>query len=208
MMNLISNALKFTREEAFTSWRLSPEPPGQKGTFELSVRDTGIISENIRDDLHPFSQQCFGHHTQEQLCGTGLGLSISRKLAQAMNGRLEIESRENEGSTFTLILDAVDSETNSLNDEEGDKNGATPVVDISLLSSEVLRVDDQMLNLKVLEHMMKREGFSPISVSSAEEAIKVVKNQKIDMIFTDLKMPGMDEDKLAQKYENCPKATG
>ena len=79
-------------------------------------------------------------------------------------------------------------------------------MDISLLSSEVLLVDDQMLNLKVLEHMMKREGFSPISVSSAEEAIKVVKNQKIDMIFTDLKMPGMDGDKLAQEIRKLPES--
>ena len=208
MMNLISNALKFTREGGVYIMASFSGTPGQKGTFELSVRDTGIgISEEYQKMIFtPFSQQCFGHHTQEQLCGTGLGLSISRKLAQAMNGRLEIESRENEGSTFTLILDAVDSETNSLNDEEGDKNGATPVVDISLLSSEVLLVDDQMLNLKVLEHMMKREGFSPISVSSAEEAIKVVKNQKIDMIFTDLKMPGMDGDKLAQEIRKLPES--
>ncbi len=206
ILNLVSNALKFTQEGGIYIQASFSGTPGQKGTFKLSVRDTGIgISEEYQKKMFiPFSQQHSGHQTQEQLSGTGLGLSISRKLAQAMNGRLEIESRENEGSTFTVILDAVDSEADSSKEKEWDKDSPTPVVDISLLSSEVLLVDDQMLNLKVLDRMMRREGFSPISVTSGEEAIKVVKNRKIDLIFTDLKMPGMDGDKLAQEIREMP----
>lgn len=206
ILNLVSNALKFTQEGSVYVKAVFLGNPDQKGTFRLSVRDTGCgISKEYQKKLFiPFSQQHSEHQTQEQISGTGLGLSISRKLAQAMNGRLEVESRENEGSTFTVILEDVNSETASLKEKAWDKNSPTPVVDISLLSSEVLLVDDQALNLKVLDRMMRREGFSPISVTCGEEAIKVVKNQKIDLIFSDLKMPGMDGDKLAQKIRELP----
>lgn len=206
ILNLVSNALKFTQEGSIYVKAVFLGKPGQKGTFRLSVRDTGCgISEEYQKKMFiPFSQQHSEHQTQEQLSGTGLGLSISRKLAQAMNGRLEIESRENEGSTFTVILEDVNSETASSKEKVWDKDSPTPVVDISLLSSEVLLVDDQSLNLKVLDRMMRREGFSPISVTCGEEAIKVVKNQKIDLIFSDLKMPGMDGDKLARKIRELP----
>ncbi|MCK9314676.1 MAG: ATP-binding protein [Verrucomicrobia bacterium] len=206
ILNLVSNALKFTQEGDICVKADFSGKPGQKGTFRLSVRDTGSgISEEYQKKMFiPFSQQHSEHQTQEQIPGTGLGLSISRKLAQAMNGHMEIESQENKGSTFTVILEAVNSETDSSKEKEWEKDSPTPVVDISLLSSEVLLVDDQALNLKVLDRMMRREGFSPISVTSGEEAIKVVKSQKIDLIFSDLKMPGMDGDRLAQEIRELP----
>jgi PAS domain S-box-containing protein len=206
ILNLVSNALKFTHEGGVYVKADFSGKPGQKGTFTLSVRDTGCgISEEYKKKMFiPFSQQHSEHQTQEQIPGTGLGLSISRKLAQAMNGHMEIESQENKGSTFTVILEAVDSETDSSKEKVWDKDSPTPVVDISLLSSEVLLVDDQALNLKVLDRMMRREGFSPISVTSGEEAIKVVKSQKIDLIFSDLKMPGMDGDRLAKEIRELP----
>lgn len=203
LLNLISNAIKFTKHGGVYVNASYSGIPGGEGTFKLSVRDTGIgISKEYQKQIFiPFSQQTT---SPEETTGTGLGLSISRKLALAMNGRLEMKSEENKGSTFTIILEGVKSEANSQSDNEWPQEHSTPIVDISLLSSEVLLVDDQALNLKVLDQMIKREGFSPLLASSAAEALEIIKNQKIDLLFTDLKMPGMDGDKLAREVRKLP----
>ena len=108
VMNLVNNAIKFTREGGVVvRARLQPSARGVSGhqTIEISVTDTGIgiASEKIATIFDAFAQA--EQSTSREYGGTGLGLAICRRLATAMGGRIHVESTVGEGSTFTLTLD-------------------------------------------------------------------------------------------------------
>jgi signal transduction histidine kinase len=101
LTNLLSNAVKFTESGSIV---VTAHP--QAGEVHIEVRDTGIgISpENLERIFDPFWQ--VEQSATRRFGGTGLGLGVARKLAKLLEGRLEVESRVDEGSVFTLILPA------------------------------------------------------------------------------------------------------
>lgn len=120
LKNLISNALKFTSEGGVTL-SLQPHPPldgTQHQSLALSVKDTGIgIPKEKRKLIFSAFQQADGD-TSRRFGGTGLGLTISRQLSELLGGKIEIESEEGRGSTFTLIIPVDDSSAQSAQPEK------------------------------------------------------------------------------------------
>jgi two-component system, sensor histidine kinase and response regulator len=110
LLNLMSNAIKFTGHGAVTLSLSSAPVPGDKIQLQFAVRDTGIgiSADRINTLFAPFIQA--DSSTTRQYGGTGLGLSISKRLAEAMQGRIEVESVFGRGSTFRFTVDLLPSD--------------------------------------------------------------------------------------------------
>lgn len=198
LFNLIGNAIKFTHQGAVI---VSARYEG--GHFEASIEDTGIGigPEHQKTIFEPFVQQDAVRDSRIYK-GTGLGLSISQKLAEKMGGTITLKSMPEKGSIFTLRLESVEvcrQETKS--PDEG------PEPEISTKWS-VLLVDDVGMNLRLLELMFQRLGIRAATAASGEEALKKMSERKFDLVFTDLWMPGMSGEALAQAIREKPDFSG
>lgn len=195
LMNLIGNAIKFTEKGGIRVCAAY-----QNGSLSISVADTGsgIAKEQQKNIFNPYFQVDEQQDTR-QLHGTGLGLMITKKLAEQMNGDLRLVSEVGMGSTFILMLSNVAPVGNSSPLVE------QAVADAPLLHAvNILLVDDVPLNLKVMEAMFKNMHLPVRKAFSGAEALKLLKEQPADVVFTDLRMPEMDGRELAKRIRTMP----
>lgn len=181
LFNLMSNAVKFTRDSEVgiaVSWF--------GGRMIVAVSDTGcgIPADRVSQIFNSFEQADVG--TTRRYGGTGLGLSISRKLAELMGGSLTVESIEGEGSTFTLSLPVTAVEAAA----------AAPVrpVEIagSLAGRSILAADDHEVNRRILQLLLEPHGCHLTLVENGAEALEAASGQRFDAILMDMQMPVMD----------------
>lgn len=194
ILNLLSNALKFTNEGEVNLKVLHIVD----NRFSFSVKDTGggIPNEKIDTIFNPFIQ--VEHHLNHKE-GTGLGLAICSKLVKMMGGKLKVESTEGIGSTFSFEIELTLIPPNNVID----------VTDYSRRSQShcgktILIVDDLADNREVLSEFLIDEDFDVLLASSGEEAIEMVKKHKPDIVFMDIMMPGIDgheATKAIRKWE-------
>lgn len=191
LMNLLSNAVKYTQKGTI---RLVIEVKsfGGKANLTFKVIDTGI---GIKKSNHDKIFQKFERLDQEQktIQGTGLGLSITKKLLDMMGGKISFESEYQKGTTFIVELDQeiVDkSKITNFNAYKAKKKTVDEYFDGSKYS--VLLVDDNLLNLKVAEKLLKPYKFNLTSVKSGLDCLNYTKNKKFDLILLDHMMPEMD----------------
>ncbi|KAA3642837.1 MAG: response regulator [Chloroflexi bacterium] len=193
LINLLNNAVKFT-EEGEVVVSVSSEQLGPK-EFKLhfSVRDTGIgIPEERQDRLFKsFSQ--VDSSTTRKYGGTGLGLAISRQLAKMMGGRMWVDSKVGEGSDFQFAIFA----------KMGEKTAPLFAHEAHhfLEDLNVLVVDDNATNRKILDKQVRSWGMHPIIVDSGPAALKKLKanGQQFDVAILDMQMPEMDGSTLAKE---------
>lgn len=207
LVNLVSNALKFTEQGSVTitvSSQLRPYPklsgpvPLTLCELRFAVRDTGIgIAPDKLDCLfQPFSQA--DASTTRRFGGTGLGLVISQRLCQMMGGRIWVTSQAECGSTFYFTIQVEASSPSDL-EEIAPPQAVAPVLGPSgpdLPNPEHMRilvVEDVLVNQRVIQHMLQQLNYSSISlVSNGLEALESVRRQPYDLIFMDVQMPEMD----------------
>ncbi|TGK23225.1 PAS domain-containing hybrid sensor histidine kinase/response regulator [Leptospira stimsonii] len=183
IVNLFSNAIKFT-EEGEIEFRIEvlKTISEKKSVIRFSVRDTGIgiAKENQKRIFDAFSQE--DASTTRRFGGTGLGLTISNQILAMMKSKLELESEVGIGSTFyfDIAMEVLDSNpTDELPRYESVKN--------------VLIVDDNDNNRKILEEMLKLSNIPCELVKSGTEAIeKVAGGNRYDFVLLDYHMPFMD----------------
>jgi len=181
LLNLISNAMKFTSEGYV---RLSVRSDGE--TIRYAVSDTGIgIRENDIDKLFIEFEQ-FDRKKNRGKQGTGLGLSISKALTELMGGHISVESEYGKGSTFSLEFPLVKGDAALI--RKADENEAM----FSAPDLRVLVVDDSKMNLNVACGLLRSYKISADTAESGEEAVEMVKRKQYDIIFMDHMMPGMD----------------
>jgi PAS domain S-box-containing protein len=188
LLNLCSNAVKFTN---IGSVSLSVQLKGMSGKeaeIHFSVRDTGIgISETHRGKLFMKFQQ-LDTSTARKYGGTGLGLSISQQLAALMGGHIDVESTVGKGSVFyfTLQLPVVaegrDTETGA------SIKSAPPLFN----GKVVLVAEDSAVNQEVLSVMLEKYGIVPIIAVDGNEALAKVQQNSFDLVLMDCQMPEMD----------------
>ena len=192
MINLLSNALKFT-ESGEVELRLGGSPitgvgrsAASRWEISVTVRDTGIgIPPEAMDRLfRSFSQVDVS--ISRRFGGTGLGLAISRRLAELMDGSLTAESSgiPGEGSTFRLVIHA----------DEAAVPVAAPAPDpVDIAGRTVLVVDDNATNLRILDAQLGRWRMAVRSTRSPEEALGWVRTgASFDLAIVDFHMPAMD----------------
>ncbi len=202
LFNLIGNAVKFTERGSITI-----RATYRNGDFALSVSDTGrgISKENIRKLMSPYVQ--LQEHDSSK--GTGLGLAICKQLSVQMKGKLELESTVGKGSTFTLRIPNV--EVFSEKESEAyrmDRNASNTRIQLNecIKDKEILIVDDQKLNQRVLQTMLCRLGIhNVLTAENGREALEIM-NQggNVDIVLTDMSMPVMDGGTLVHEIRRSP----
>jgi len=167
--------------------------PIKNGNADLiiKVQDTGIgIPEDNLDGVFEKFKQVDGTTTREYE-GTGLGLSISANLVRLMGGTIRVDSKLEEGSTFTITL------TLPTHDDIMPKK-KTPV---EIIGANILVVDDNPVNRNILREQIKYWKCRSVAVESGEKALRILenaktKNIKIDLVIADYHMPGMNGEDL------------
>jgi signal transduction histidine kinase/CheY-like chemotaxis protein len=205
LLNLVGNAVKFT-ETGFVSLSLvvMPENP-DFCSLTFTVRDSGI-GIPMKDQQRVFSvfeQQNPGQ--AKRYGGTGLGLAISDRLITQMGGRIDLESAPGSGSTFTVFLHGIQLANRNSVSSDVSLNDQIPV---SFSPVPVLVVDDVENNRMVLSDMIEMIGLLPIPVSSAREALDIVRVQQVTLILSDIRMPGMNGGEFldaVRNMESCKK---
>ena len=200
LLNLLSNALKFTEQGGVTvrSWI-------EEEMLCFAVEDTGIgMSDEALGRLFQRFEQADGTISR-RFGGTGLGLHISKTLAQMMRGDIEVSSEEGKGSCFVLRLPYEES------DLSADPAPCNRVPSRQALSQrfigEVLVAEDtpelQMLERKVLESM----GVTVTLAGNGEEALSLALEREFDLILMDMQMPVMDGLEATQSLRNLGRTT-
>jgi len=180
LLNLLSNACKFTKEGEVTLRARKVANGGQ--WIEFAVADTGI-------GMTPEQQaKLFGEFTQadattaQRFGGTGLGLAITRKLARLMGGDVTVTSEPGKGSVFTVRLPgSIDGPA-----PVAVEGGRRPAAD------SVLVIDDDATARELIADHLKSEGFSVVTAAGGLEGLKLAKQMKPTVITLDVQMPDLD----------------
>lgn len=193
--NLISNALKFTFDgEVSISVHSALSPAGDHHLF-FEVKDTGIgIPTAQKGNIFEMFTQA-NTSTNRQFGGTGLGLAITKMLVELMGGDVELESIENEGSTFKFDL-----YFGSANQDQKKKGKSKGESDFSELT--ILIVEDNLVNQMVLEKYLKMWNANVLLASSGKECLEVFEKNKTDLVLMDLQMPEVDGYEAAVKIRD------
>ena len=186
ILNLVSNAVKFTSAGKITiSVRLLSEDE-EKATIEFAVADTGIgIPENkIENIFENFQQASSG--TSRLYGGTGLGLAIVKQLVEPQGGTIKVQSKVNEGSTFSFILSF--QKTNA----EAEMETEIVELDTEIKNIKVLVVEDIPLNQLLMKTILDDFGFERDIAGNGKIAIEKLESKSYDVVLMDLQMPEMN----------------
>jgi two-component system sensor histidine kinase/response regulator len=193
LVNLIGNAIKFTEVgEVFVDVQCESDTDEQV-TLRVSVRDTGIgIDEDKRGRIFAAFEQADTSTTRE-FGGTGLGLTITERIAEAMGGRVTVESTPGKGSTFQIIA----------NFAHGQKQHV-PVEPPDLTDQPVLVVDDNQTNRRVMKELLAGWGMSVETADGAKPALAIIKRcadqgTTLPVVITDVHMPQIDGFTLVEQ---------
>ncbi len=194
--NLVSNAIKYTEKGSVA---VTVKPVKKSGNFclQVAVKDTGIgIREEDIDRLFD-SFQRLELKKNRYIEGTGLGLSITQQLVEVMGGTITVDSTHGKGSCFTVTLpqEIVDgTAVGKFNLVAGNETGAPKELEVTLHAPEasVLVVDDNAMNLKVIEALLKPTEIKLDLASGGEECLAMCREKKYDLIMMDHMMPEPD----------------
>jgi PAS domain S-box-containing protein len=191
LMNLVSNAIKFTEHgSVHITSRVIPLGD-HKYNLQFSVKDTGIgIPQESQARLfNSFSQ--VDASTTRKFGGTGLGLAISKGLCEKMGGRIWVESTVDQGSTFSFSLVVLESTDTSVNSKR-----ETTLSEESNLGTrypqQILVAEDNRTNQLVLVGLLEKLGYRPDVAENGREVLKMLKTKFYNLILMDCHMPEID----------------
>jgi len=196
ILNLVSNAVKFTSKGKITvSVRLLMEDT-EKVTIQFAVTDTGIgIEESKISSIFENFQQATSD-TSRLYGGTGLGLAIVKQLVSSQNGIIHVESKVDEGSTFSFTL--------SFKKTKAEAKSEIEIVepDVEIKNIKVLVVEDIALNQLLMKTVLDDFGFDSDIAANGKIAIQKLQNKTYDIILMDLQMPEMNGFEATEYIRN------
>jgi PAS domain S-box-containing protein len=186
ILNLVSNAVKFTSKGKITVSVCLLSEDNEKATIEFAVSDTGIgIAENkIEKIFENFQQASSG--TSRLYGGTGLGLAIVKQLVEPQGGSISVKSKINEGSTFSFTLSFLKTKAHIVAESE------MVELDSEYNNIRVLVVEDIALNQLLMRTLLDDFDFKCDIASNGKIAIEKLQKEKFDIVLMDLQMPEMN----------------
>jgi two-component system, sensor histidine kinase len=193
LINLVSNAIKFTEQGRIHIHHQIDQPPAADGSVMLTctVTDTGIgiAQAKQKQVFESFTQS--DQSTSRKYGGSGLGLAISKKLVSLMQGELGLISplpNQDNGTTFwfSVRLQPVKSEATAAPKPSNNPEFKLPQ-DI-----QILVVDDNAMNVMLMQKIFKSMGATIATAQSGQEALAVAQSHSFDLVFMDIQMPDMD----------------
>ncbi len=201
LFNLVSNAIKFTEKgEVNLLCDLAVTDLGRvKATITIQDSGIGIPAERIDTIFENFNQADVS--TTRKFGGTGLGLAISKKLAQLQGGHIDVKSEPGKGSAFTIEIDYDKAHSSDLQLDQAE----TITYSDEFAGRSVLVIDDDTLNTRLTEIVLDKWELQTTIVHRGKEALEITENQQFDLILSDLQMPEMSGEQIAEairKSEN------
>ena len=190
LFNLLSNAIKYT-ERGYVILNVTGQEDTGFVDLTISVTDSGIgIKKEDLNKLFTSFQQVDTRKIRNRE-GTGLGLAICKELVTLMGGTIEVESTYGVGSKFTIhISQKISDDTTVMAKEKSVEDNEPKVV---ALDAKVLVVDDNAVNLKVSQGLIRTFGIQVDTCKSGRECLEILKDTKdYDIIFIDHMMPELD----------------
>jgi CheY-like chemotaxis protein len=197
MLNLLSNALKFTHQGGITLLVETTSLAADGACLRISVQDTGIgiAQDKLEHIFEKFAQA--DSSTTRRYGGTGLGLSISQQLARLMGGTIGVKSIPDVGSTFWVDVPVrLPAQAVAAGAPQPPARATSPFADPSvgahLKSLKVLLAEDNLVNQKVALQMLKRLGCRTDLAQDGVEAVQMALENSYDLILMDCEMPKMN----------------
>ena len=193
ILNLLSNACKFTPKGGEISMSLTEQPSGEtsKGIYVLRVKDNGIgmSKEFTASVFEAFERERTATVSRTQ--GTGLGMSICKSIVDAMNGTIDIITAPNEGTEFiiTVTLPCFEDAPDEASSEKK-KNRA-----VDFAGKRLLLVDDMAINRQIATRLLEKLGFAVETATNGREAVEMLTDKgtgHFDAVLMDIQMPVMD----------------
>ena len=201
ILNLLSNACKFTEKGEVTLTVERDRPDGAWFTFTVADTGIGMTAEQMAKVFEEFSQA--DSSTTRRYGGTGLGLAISRRLCHLLGGSIAVDSTPGVGSTFTVRLPAAAPQSAALAPcvpaepiVQGPQGGRT--------TGKILVIDDEQTVRDLMRRFLAREGFDVVTAHDGEEGLALARQLHPALITLDVLMPGLDGWSVLQALKADP----
>jgi len=226
LVNLTDNAIKFTRSGEVVVKVIHQAASAGESHLHFSISDTGIgiPSEKQTAIFEAFAQA--DGSTTRTYGGTGLGLSIASQLIQKMHGRIWIESKVGEGTTFhftarfdvraaapaaeTAIPRQTRAELRDAVFPEGDAQRGQPTANVQPARSSlrILVAEDNAINRALAAGILEKRGHSLVHAADGREAVNAAAHEAFDLIFMDVQMPEMEGLEATRLIREAELVTG
>ena len=201
MMNILSNAVKYNREngQIYISCVEIPSEQPEMTTMEFVCRDTGIgMAEEFQKHIfEPFAQEHTG--SRGKFAGTGLGMAISRKLVEEMGGTITFESEKGVGTTFVIRVPfKIDPDADKREEQK-------EVSEKSIKGLHILLAEDNELNMEIAEFVLQNEGAEVTKAWNGQETVELFRKSEsgeFDVILMDIMMPVMNGYEAAKRIRS------
>lgn len=188
LLNLNSNAIKYNKKGGTVYCRCKElRCDGETAWFEFVTEDTGIGMEEefLRHAFEPYTQE--QHISLNSINGVGLGLTIVKKTVALMGGTIQVESKINEGTRYTIVLPFKVDHHPKIDDD--------PKEHLSLKGKKALLAEDNNLNMEIARFQLEQEEIEVFTASNGKEAVEMFEASQpgfYDIILMDIMMPVMD----------------
>ena len=189
LLNLVSNAYKFTPKGGSVTVTLEEvRPDSERAGFRLQVADTGIgmSQEFAAKVFEAFEQE--RSSTVSGIQGTGLGMAITKSIVELMAGDISVQTRQGEGTTFTILLELPVAQAREETREQS-------AAELDFTGFKLLMAEDNEINREIALELLEERGFTVDAVENGQEAVEKLRAAKpgdYDAVLMDVQMPVMN----------------
>lgn len=205
-LNILSNAVKYTPAGGSVTLKLTEFPSDRPGyaVYRAEVEDTGIgISEEFLPHIfEEFTRERTS--TESRIGGTGLGMPIVKRLVELMEGTIEVESRQGEGTRFTVSIPLRIAEPEDIRKYE---SGPASLSDENLTGKRILLAEDNDLNAEIAAAILEEQNFLVERAEDGTVCVDMIENSQpgyYDLVLMDIQMPNMDGYMATQLIRRMP----